>query len=157
MAGLEEYARLHPITEERLKEITANNPATVREDTRATREEVERLKRCIASQLAQGAAPHAVLYTAIKAIGLLTNDAAWQQEQAGKLDAVFSDLEQQSIWNDNREAARERLEAQQTAYKDKTRRQLINQKNGLRRVLEALDKVEAELNLIDPPPTGTPL
>ena len=73
--SLEEYARLHPQPEpdQRAMEETARTY----NDRQQERETVEQLKASILRQLEQGNEPQIILYTALKAIGILTQDAQW--------------------------------------------------------------------------------
>lgn len=114
------------------------------------RAEAERLKENITAQLEAGAEPQIILYTALKAIGLLTNDPAFTEAAQGKIDAVYSDLAQQSFIQDNNAIAQERLEKMQTEYNDKLRRSINRQLAGYRRVEKALNDVLAAVNATEP-------
>lgn len=114
------------------------------------RAEAERLKENITAQLEAGTEPQIILYTALKAIGLLTNDPAFTEAAQGKIDAVYSDLAQQSFIQDNNAIAQERLEKMQAEYNDKLRRSINRQLAGYRRVEKALNDVLAAVNATEP-------
>ena len=143
---LSDYAAQHP----------QEQPAPEREQTQATADvirerqqeqaEAERLKESIARQLSKGEPPQNILYPAIKAIGILTHDAAWAEAAAATLDGVWKDLAQQSLFINADETAAERLQTMQQDYLDKLRRQTERQQDRLRKIAKGLQDV---LNAID--------
>ncbi len=143
---LSEYAADHP----------QEQPVPEREQTAATAEiirerqqeqaEAERLKQSIAWQLEKGEPPQAILYSAVKAIGILSHDAAWAEAAAATLDGVWADLAQQSLFINADETAAARLQDQQQAYLDKLRRQTERQQDRLRKISKGLQDI---LNAID--------
>lgn len=148
--SLEEYAAQHPQQEPERERQSIQEAAKTYQDRRQERERIEQLKASIMRQLEQGNAPQYILYTAIKAIGLLTQDAAWTEAAQKTLDSVYADLAQQSFLTDNAAIAAQRLETMQTDYNDKLRRQLTRQLNGYRRIEKALQEALQAVNAIEP-------
>ena len=101
-------------------------------------------------QLEQGNAPETILYTALRAIGLLTHDAEWTEAGKQTLDRVYADLAQQSFLTDNAAIAAHRLEQMQNDYNDKLRRQLTRNLNGYRRIEKALQEALQAVNALEP-------
>lgn len=121
------------------------------EKQRATdRAEADRLKEIIVRQLEAGAEPHIILLTAVKAIGLYSDDPAFTEATKGQIDAVYSDLAQQSFIQDNAEIARQRLEGIQTEYREKARKGLTRQLNATRRIERALQEALQAVADADP-------
>lgn len=114
------------------------------------RAEAEKLKETITRQLEAGQEPQIILYTALKAIGLLTHDPAFTEAATGKIDAVYSDLAQQSFIQDNNAIAQARLETMQRDYNDKLRRSINRQLAGYRRVEKALQEVLQAVDATEP-------
>ena len=143
---LSEYAADHP----------QEQPVPEREQTAATADiirerqqeqaEAERLKQSITRQLEKGEPPQAILYSAVKAIGILSHDAAWAEAAQATLDGVWADLAQQSLFINADETAAARLQEQQQAYIDKLRRQTERQQDRLRKISKGLQDV---INAID--------
>ena len=148
--SLEEYAAQHPQQEPERERQSIQEAAKTYQDRQQERERIEQLKASIMRQLEQGNAPQYILYTAIKAIGLLTQDAAWTEAAQKTLDSVYADLAQQSFLTDNAAMAAQRLETMQTDYNDKLRRQLTRQLNGYRRIEKALQEALQAVNAIEP-------
>lgn len=109
------------------------------------------LKAEMLRQLNAGKAPQIILYTAVEAIGLLTNDPGFTEEGQGKIDTIYKDLAQLSFTHDNDEIARKRLKEQEAAY-NKTLRNSINRQlikyrkieRALNDALIAVDEAEQE-------------
>lgn len=146
--SLEEYARLHPQPEpdQRAMEETARTY----NDRQQEREIVEQLKASILRQLEQGNEPQIILYTALKAIGILTQDAQWAADGQEILDKVYSDLAQESLLTDNAATAAARLDTMQATYNEKLRRQLKSQLNGYKRIEKALQEALQAVNTMEP-------
>ncbi len=111
--------------------------------------EAAALKESIAQQLEQGNEPQYILYTALKCIGILSNDATWAAAGEAQLDKIYSDLAQRSFITDNEAIAEKRLQEKTAAYNERLRRQLQRQLNGYQRIakeisgaLTALDELE---------------
>lgn len=115
-------------------------------DVQEARAEAARLKESITQQLAQGAEPQVILLTALKAIGILTNDDAWTEATTGQLDALYKGLAQQSFIQDNAAIAQARLDALQEDYNKKLRAALTRKIAEYRRVNDAL---QTALNILD--------
>lgn len=146
---LEEYAAQHPQTEpERERQAIAGTARRFREQMQE-RETVDQLKESILQQLEQGNAPELILYTALRAIGLLTHDDQWTEAGQKSLDAVYSDLAQQSLLTDNAAIAAHRLETMQTAYNEKMRRQIIRSLTEYRRIERALQEALQAIDAIE--------
>ena len=100
----------------------------------------------------QGTPPQYVLYTALRAIGLLTGASEWEARQRAALDATYSDLAQESLFVDSAATAAERLADQRRDYVEKLRRTLGRQLKGLAKVERALNEaLDAAQELDDPP------
>lgn len=146
---LEEYAAQHPQTEpERERQAIAGTARRFREQMQE-RETVDQLKESILQQLEQGNAPELILYTALRAIGLLTHDDQWTEAGQKSLDAVYSDLAQQSLLTDNAAIAAHRLETMQTAYNEKMRRQITRSLTEYRRIERALQEALQAIDAIE--------
>lgn len=143
--SLEEYAAQHPLPD--LERATLDAGRSYREyldDQNQARQLMGRIQ----NQLEQGTPPQYILYTAIKAIGLLTHDAEWAEAAAASLDGVYADLMQQSMLQDNEAAAAHRLEQMQADHNDKTRKQLQRSLNGYLRIEKALREALQEIDTI---------
>ena len=119
-------------------------------DRQQEREIVEQLKASILRQLEQGNEPQIILYTALKAIGILTQDAQWAADGQEILDKVYSDLAQESLLTDNAATAAARLDTMQATYNEKLRRQLKSQLNGYKRIEKALQEALQAVNTMEP-------
>lgn len=149
--SLESYAATHstpePISE---RETMAAIAADARTKA-ANMAKAGELKESIAQQLEQGNELQYILYTAIKCIGLLSNDSEWAEGQTSKLDKVYSDIAQQSLLDDNAAIAAKRLDLTTSRYNERMRAQLNRQlagygkvAAGLREALAALDSLSKE-------------
>ena len=145
---LAEYAAQNPLPEPQRSEAAA---AQTYHDRQQQAEQITRYKELILKQAQTGTEPETALYTAITAIGLLTDDAAWTEAAHAALNSVYADLAQQSLLTDNAAEAAHRLERMQADYNDKLRRQLTRQLNGYKRLeralqeaLQAIDGTEQE-------------
>ncbi|MCD7711983.1 MAG: hypothetical protein LUJ25_04565 [Firmicutes bacterium] len=146
--SLEEYAALHG---KEAAPIEENNKAAAidAKERAAALEKAADLKRSIIEQLEQGTEPQYILYTAIKVISLLSNDADFQEQCTAQLDSVYADIAQRSLFNDNAIIEGERLAAKTADYNGKLRRQINRQLAGYQRIakelngaLQALDELE---------------
>lgn len=148
--SLSEYAAQHPQEEpERERQQMQEIAATIK-DRQQEREQAAQLKESILQQLEQGNAPEYILYTAIKAIGLLSNDPGFIEAGQRCLDSVYSDLAQQSLITDNEAIAAHRLEQMQSEYIRKARASLTRQLNGSKRISDAIEKALQAIKDIDP-------
>lgn len=150
--GFFEYADNNPAQEAPQEPQKAKRVTRTYKEAQEQKEAAEGLKESIAQQLQQGNAPQFILYTAIKAIGLLTNDPEWQEAQAAILDGIYSDLMQQSFAVDNEAIAKQRLDQMQEAYNDKLRRQLLRSLNGYKQIEKGLNDALNALNTMERPP-----
>ena len=148
--SLAEYAAQHP------QEEPAQQAAPIRTYREAAqdRETVEQIKAGISQQLAQGNAPQYILYSALRAIGILTQDPAWAKAGIAALDSVYADLAQQSMLVEESSAAADRLAQMQADYCQKTRRQIRQSLTKLEKLQRALSEAERAVNALDgnPPP-----
>lgn len=148
--SLAEYAAQHP------QEEPAQQAAPIRTYREAAqdRETVEQIKAGISQQLAQGNAPQYILYSALRAIGILTQDQAWAEAGIAALDSVYADLAQQSMLAEESSAAADRLAQMQADYCQKTRRQIRQSLTKLEKLQRALTEAERAINALDgnPPP-----
>jgi len=139
--SLAEYAAQHPQPEEPAQERQQMQTiaATIK-DRAQELEQAAQLKESILHQLEKGNAPELILYQAIEAIGLLTNDPDFVAAGHGRLDAVYADLAQQSLITDNEAIAAHRLEQMQGEYIRKARASLTRQQSSCKRIADAIDK-----------------
>lgn len=143
---LAEYAALHPQQEPQQEQQARRNY----QDAQRERERIDQLKASIAQQLQEGNEPQYILYSALQAIGLLTHDPEWAEAGTRQLDSIYADLAQQSMLTDTAAAAAHRLEAMQTQYNDRLRRQLTRQLSGYRRIEKALQEALQAVDAIEP-------
>lgn len=154
-----EYAALHqqePTAEERERMEAAaadiraakfeREQARKREESNLKRleeaqTEADALKMSIAKQLEQGTDPQFILYTALKCIGLLSEDPEWAEEAKAQLDAVYEDIAQQSLLNDSAIVAQQRLQQKTSKYNERLRGQLERQLSGYRKIAQDINKV----------------
>lgn len=134
--SLEQYAKENPTAEPEQERTERERTTKDYHERQQIRQEVDRIKEGILSQLKQGTAPQYILYPAISAIGMLTHDAAFTNEAQQILDNVYEDLAQQSFLVDNEAVAAERLEKMQTEYN----RKLIKQTEGLLYKYKAIER-----------------
>lgn len=128
-----------------------NNSALIdaerkRQRIQEDREEAERLKQMIERQLSAGAEPYSVLCTALKVIGLLSDDPAFTERTAEKIGSVYSDLTQLSFVQDNAAVAADRLRQRHAEYIDKARRGVTRQLNNCKKIEQALTDALAAIN-----------
>jgi hypothetical protein len=116
---------------------------------REEQEKVERIKAAITAQMEQGTAPQYMLFGAIDCIETLTHDAGWGEPLKEKLNAIYHDLAQESLFADNAAIAAERLKKQQSEHNARLRRELTRQiakqtaiEAALRGALRSLDELE---------------
>lgn len=147
--SLEEYARQHPqqAPEEQPAAETMGSYLQEIKD----KEAVEQLKAGMLQQLENGNEPQFVLYTAIKAIGILTHDKEFAEAGKRALDAVYGDLAQQSLLTDNAAIAMQRLEERRAEYNEKMRRELNRNLAGYRRLEQALKDALKTIDILDQP------
>ena len=136
--SLAEYAREHPTQEPEQEREQREQITRERHDREQERQEVDRIKTGILSQLKQGTAPQYILYGALSVIGILTHDEAWTKQGQEILDGVYSDLGQQSFLVDNEAVAAERLEEMQREYNEKLKKQTEAQLKKYKAVERAL-------------------
>ena len=147
---LAEYAAANPMPGQPTGEREAMAAAAKTMQERAEeRETAEQLKSGIMRQLEQGNAPHIILYTALKCIGLYSNDPEYTKAATGLLDAVYADLAQQSFIQDNAAIAAERLERQQAEFNKQLSSSLKRQLAKYRRIEKALTDALNEVSGIE--------
>lgn len=149
--SLADYAAANPMPEPPERESMAAAARTMQE-RQQDRETAEQLKQSIVKQLKQGNDPEIILYSALKCIGLLTNDPEYIASAQSMLDNVYADLAQQSFIQDNAAIAAARLEAQQAEYNRHLRNSINRQLAGYKRIERALNDTLAALNGIEEPP-----
>ena len=148
--SLEEYAARFPQeAPEGERKAMAAQAATIR-DRREERERAAQLKESILQQLESGQAPHCILYTAVSAIGLLSQDDEFTSRAQEILNSVYEDLEQQSMINDNAAIAAARLDTMTHEYNGKLRRQLERQLQGYSKIQHGLNEALNALNSLEP-------
>ena len=116
---------------------------------REARQTAERLKAEILRELEAGAAPQIILYKALEAIGLLTSDTEFINQSHGRLNAVYADLLQQSLLQDNETAALERLNQLEEDYNAKLCLSAERQLAGYRKIEKALNEIIATVNQLN--------
>lgn len=144
--GLFDYAEKHPAGAPP-QEIEIEQKSAA--ERQAKDQEAADLKESISHQIEQGNAPQYILYTAIKAIGLLTSDDAWSEKNLTALDSVYDDLRQESFLVDNAAIAKARLDEMRTQYNAKLKRQINAQLNGYRKLSDALTEAYRIVNIMD--------
>lgn len=147
--SLEQYAAEHPqeMTEqEREQQQEAAAELLSREQKR---ERVRLLKQSITAQLEQGKDPRFIVYSAVEAIGLLTNDPEWAEAGKQCLDSLYAGLEQQSLLIDTEAIEAQRMEQMQAEYNERLRRQLQRQLAGYHKIANSLNEALNELNRIE--------
>lgn len=148
--GLFDYIASNPAQEPPQEQESIKDTARTYRERKEQQEQAAKLKDSIDYQLNTGAAPQNVLYTALQAIGLLSNDIEWAQDQQGKLDKVYEDLAQQSFITDNEQTAAHRLQEMQQEYNDRLKRQLTNSLNKYRHIEKSLTEALKQLNDMEP-------
>lgn len=148
--SLEDYAAQNPQQEPERERQSARETARSYREQMQEREQVEGLKASILQQLEQGNAPETILYTALRAIGILTHDAEWTESGEKTLESVYADLAQQSLLTDNAAIAAQRLGTMQADYNEKLRRQLQRNLNGYRRIEKALTEALQAVAALEP-------
>lgn len=147
---LAEYAAQYPQQEPERERQSARETARSYREQMQEREQVEGLKASILQQLEQGNAPETILYTALRAIGILTHDAEWTEAGEKTLESGYADLAQQSLLTDNAAIAAQRLDTMQAEYNEKLRRQLQRNLNGYRRIEKALTEALQAVDALEP-------
>ncbi len=148
--SLDEYAVQNPMQEPQQEAQSIQDTAQIYRDRQERQQDISRLKDSITNQLEQGNAPQYILYTAIQAIGILTQDEQWAEAGKQFLDNVYADLAQGSFLVDNAAVAAYRLEDMKAAYNEKLRRQLTRDLNSYRRIEKALQEALQAVNDIEP-------
>lgn len=132
--NLEEYAALHPETQQAPEEQQASTAKSLFERKEEI-EEADRLKESILQQLQEGNAPEFILYPAIKAIGLLSADREWTEAARLILDKLYGDMAQKSLFVDEVAVKGRRLEALRKEYAAKNI-------NGVKRALKGCERLD---------------
>ena len=114
--SLEEFAAQHPTEEPEEGQREREALKRTIKERREIEETTQRYKDSIENQLQQGNAPQYILYTAIKCIGLLTDDDEWAEDQLSILDLIYDDLAQQCIDIDVAAVEAFRLKERQQKY-----------------------------------------
>lgn len=152
--NFKDFEKAHPEAQP-LPEYIAQEAAAefAREKTKQENAQtVADLKESIKKQLTEGNAPQYVLYAALRAIGILSNDPEFAETCRAQLDAVYSDLAQQSFIVDNEAIAAARLDELKEKYNAKLRKQLTSDLKGYRKIERSINDILRSLNEIDPPP-----
>ena len=139
--SLDEYATLYGKAEPENAPQSMIDAAESYNRQQEAQKTVEQLKTSIAQQLESGSAPEFILSTAIRAIGILTNDAEWADRQQGALDAVYGDLSQLSLVVDNAATAMQRLDEKRRKYCEKHYKSCL-------KVKKASEDIDAILNTV---------
>lgn len=148
--GLFDYAAQNPAQDAPQVQEAITDTANAYQLAQERAQQALQLKEGIAQQIREGNAPQYILYAAVEAIGLLTNDAAWTQAQQEQLNKVYADLAQQSFIVNNEAIAAARLEKMQKDYNKRLRAQLAKQLQGYRQITAGLTDALRALDNIDP-------
>lgn len=135
--SLREYAAQNPQPEQHEESI--NQTANLYEIRQQAKEKAEEYKQSITQQISYGGEPHFILYTAVRAIGLLTHDKTWTEATITALDAVYGDLAQETLLNDNAAIAEARLNTVRSDYNKKLKQRLNTLMKQYKDVEEALN------------------
>lgn len=151
MKGIFDYWEEHPNTEggTLTEQISAAVDRRTYQEAREDQERAARLKDGITEQMERGVSPEIVLYSALELIGLYSGDPEWAKEQRAKLEAVYKDLEQQSLITDNAAVANARLKAAADDFAAKTRAAIRAKINGCERLEKTLRAALMELDALD--------
>lgn len=116
-----------------------------------------RKMQTISGQIERGTPPQYILFEAIAAIGLLTNDTDWATENADRLSAIYSDLAQQTLLEDTTATAQQRLRECQEAAAKKTLAEIARQKKRFQGIIAELNTLEKQVTSAEAPSGFTPL
>lgn len=144
--GLFDYAEAHPEQAQAAQEA----PGVL--ETRQHWQNVEKIreiKESISRQIEQGQAPQDILYNAIRAVGLLSNDPEWSERQREALGRVYPEIEQESLFVDREAQAAQRRETKIQDFIDKTRRQLNRQLKSCQSLQKTLEAALNDLAIMD--------
>lgn len=147
MAGLYEIEGREPEQNTAAQQISFSV-----QDRDAQAERIRLKKEGIRLQIEQGNAPESILYSALEVISILTDDPKFFEACKAPLDAIYSDLAQQSLLADNAAIAAARLEAMQADYRAKLLRQLNGKVKGYKRIESALKEALAAVYDMEPRP-----
>ena len=154
--SLADYAALHPQERPELDKRAMSETARTIKDKQEAREDTEALKASILRQIEAGNAPEIILYSAVKALGIATNDAGWELEARAALDEVYADLAQESLLADNATIAAARLDRLKLDYNAKLRRTLRSQLHQYKKIQTALIAALDAANELDGIETDLP-
>lgn len=129
---LEEYATKNPYREPEREPAENTQRGEDREAEPEPVRRAEELKRSIEEQIRAGNAPGNILLSAVQAIGLLSGDPKWAEEQTAALDAFYNAAVDTAV-NTAKDA------------KDQAARYAERVRGDLRRNLTRLQKVQAAL------------
>lgn len=148
--SLAEYAAEHPFTGTPAGQNSITETARSYAERMDELQTIDVLMQTITKQLKQGTPPQYILYSAVDAIGILTHNEEWHNEANKILCETYSDLAQQSLLREEEATAAERLEALQTAYNNRLRKNITQRLKGYQQIEKALTEALAALNAIDP-------
>lgn len=151
--SLEQYAAENPTAEPEQERQQREEITRKHRDRERERQEVDRLKDQILSQLKQGTAPQYILYAALSLIGILTQDDSWTKQGREILDGVYSDLWQESFLVDNEAVAAQRLEDMQREYNSKLKKQTTTQLQRYKKIEQALQDILKTIEQLEPEQT----
>lgn len=110
-------------------------------------ERAENLKTAILRQMEDEQAPELILYMAIEAIGLLSDDADYIECGQRWLNIVYKDLGRDAETLTDATGQARRLEQMQADYTQKLYNSITRQMGTCRKIMEALRSVQATLSL----------
>jgi IS30 family transposase len=148
--SLAEYAAANPQQEPEQEREAMHQTSETIKDRQLEREQAAQLMQSIHTQLEQGNAPQTILYTAITTIGLLAHDKEWAESAQTSLDAIYTDIAQQSLLVSEATMATHRLSQMQEDYNAKLRMQLTRQLSGYQRIAKGLSEALDALNQFSP-------
>ncbi len=97
-------------------------------------EKVEELKHSIAMQIEQGREPLYILHTALRVIGLLDDDPAWDAAQREALETIYKGSEQQALTYSADALAEEKRREHLRKHCEK----IIKQAEGMKEQLDSI-------------------
>lgn len=112
-------------------------------------EKAEELREIVAAQIADGEEPEIILYSAVKVIGLLTNDPKWTEQQRQVLDLLYIDAGQESLTSEATHRARERREQYRREYVKKEKKRLEKQRDDCKMLGDYLESALTAIALLE--------
>ena len=148
--SLADYAAENPAPEPITEKAAAADAASQYRRKQEKLEQAEDMKASIAQQIEGGNALEYILYTAVRAIGLLTDDPGWTKQQTDILELVYGDLAQESLVYDNAAIALDRLQNMRKDYCKRNYQRLKNLKDYTALLNTCLTEAEQYIRALYP-------